>query len=171
MAGNLSRDEIEIRDLVFRAVAGTWAPRTEKRGRTTSLSTAASLDRIFYVCKTGCTWRCLEVPGAAPKTVSARRVSGACGPTSLQGGDRESEYREGGKSAPPGPMSSVRPSARSCARPSRDAHVEAAAPLRGANCAGSGDEGRTRPRRLPSGSVGLFFACSAAAPLATPGWK
>jgi putative transposase len=63
------RFEAEIRNSVFRAVAATTATRTEKRGRKCALSTAALLDRIFFVCKTGCPWRSLEVTGASAMTV------------------------------------------------------------------------------------------------------
>ena len=66
---SMERSEIELRSAVFRAIATVSPRRIEKRGRRQVLSTAALLDRILYVCKTGCPWRSLEVQGASPKTV------------------------------------------------------------------------------------------------------
>ena len=65
----LQRYKVEIRNSVFRAVSDVERARTETRGRKSILSTAMLLDRIFYVCKTGCSWRNLEVVGASAKTV------------------------------------------------------------------------------------------------------
>ena len=69
MARILQRHEVEIRNVVFRAVADATPLRVERRGRKACLSTAMLLDRIFHVCRTGCPWRDLEVQGASPKTV------------------------------------------------------------------------------------------------------
>ena len=69
MTHSMERSEIEMRNAVFRAIVTVSPQRIEKRGRRQVLSTAALLDRILYVCKTGCPWRSLEVQGASPKTV------------------------------------------------------------------------------------------------------
>ena len=66
---SLQRYEIEIRNSIFRAIASSSISCSEKKGRKKALPLAATLDRIFYVCKTGCPWRSLEVQGASPKTV------------------------------------------------------------------------------------------------------
>ena len=65
----MERSEVEMRNAVLRAIVTASPQRIEKRGRRQILSTAALLDRIFFVCKTGCPWRSLEVQGASPKTV------------------------------------------------------------------------------------------------------
>ena len=39
------------------------------QGRSRKLSISYILDRIFYVCKTGCQWSQLEVQGSSYKTV------------------------------------------------------------------------------------------------------
>jgi len=64
-----SKFEIEIRNSVFRAATATQKERCDGRGRKCILSMAALLDHIFFVCKTGCSWRELKVEGAAAKTV------------------------------------------------------------------------------------------------------
>jgi hypothetical protein len=65
----MERSEVELRNAIFRAVASKDQQKTEKRGRRRALSTASLVDRILFVCKTGCPWRSLEVQGASPKTV------------------------------------------------------------------------------------------------------
>jgi len=60
--------EVHVRNAVVRAVYATR--KSTSRGRPRTLSIAEALQKIFYVCKTGCQWRAIEgMDGVSCKTV------------------------------------------------------------------------------------------------------
>ena len=60
--------ETHVRNAVVRAVHKTTS--SSLRGRPRKLSIAETLQKIFYVCKTGCQWRAIEgMDGVSCKTV------------------------------------------------------------------------------------------------------
>ena len=55
----------QLRNLIIHAVHGYERRRVlAPQGRHRKLSLAYTLDRIFYVCKTGCQWSQLDVSGS-----------------------------------------------------------------------------------------------------------
>ena len=61
---------VSIRNAIAHAIHEYEAKRERSRqGRHRKLSVSYMLERIFYVCKTGCQWSQLEVPQSSYKTV------------------------------------------------------------------------------------------------------
>ena len=60
----------QLRNLMVHAVHDYEShKRRSRQGRHRKLTIAYILNRIFYVCKTGCQWSQLEVPGSSFKTI------------------------------------------------------------------------------------------------------
>ena len=60
----------QLRNHILRAVVSYEDRRNlAPQGRRRKLSLAYILDRIFYICKTGCQWSQLDVKGSSYKTV------------------------------------------------------------------------------------------------------
>ena len=59
----------QLRNLIMRAVVDYEDRGKAPQGRRRKLSLAYILDRIFYVCKTGCQWSQLDVSESSYKTV------------------------------------------------------------------------------------------------------
>ena len=61
---------VSIRNAIAHAIHAYESKRERGRqGRHRKLSVSYMLERIFYVCKTGCQWSQLEVPHSSYKTV------------------------------------------------------------------------------------------------------